>query len=104
MKSPRFNLLSGISDDQRWNIRETIIEMVLCTDMGLHAKIFGQWKRRIAQDHDLHKRKEDQRLALSMAIKMADISNCGRPQHLYLKWTTKLAEEFFLQGLPQTCH
>jgi 3',5'-cyclic-nucleotide phosphodiesterase len=98
MKNPRLNILGGMTDSQRRDIRETIIEMVLWTDMGLHAKIFGQWKRRISQDHDLYKRKDDQRLVLSMAIKMADINNCGRPENLYLKWTTKLSEEFFLQG------
>lgn len=98
MKNPNFNLLSGLTEVQRRDIRETIIDMVLSTDMGLHAKIFGNWKRRIGQDHDLHKRKDDQRLALAMAIKMADISNCGRPENLYLKWGTKLSEEFFLQG------
>ena len=99
MKNPRLNILGGMTDSQRRDIRETIIEMVLWTDMGLHAKIFGQWKRRISQDHDLYKRKDDQRLVLSMAIKMADINNCGRPENLYLKWTTKLSEEFFLQVL-----
>lgn len=33
-----------------------------------------------------------------MCIKMADISNCGRPTNLYLKWGTKIADEFYLQG------
>eukprot|EP01012_Entosiphon_sulcatum_P017840 TRINITY_DN2258_c0_g1_i1.p1 TRINITY_DN2258_c0_g1~~TRINITY_DN2258_c0_g1_i1.p1 ORF type:complete len:601 (-),score=150.17 TRINITY_DN2258_c0_g1_i1:808-2610(-) len=98
MKLPRFNILAGLSEDERNDIRETIIEMVLSTDMGLHAKIFGNWKRRIQQDRNLHLKKEDQRLALAMTIKMADISNCGRPEHLYLKWAAKLSEEFFLQG------
>jgi 3',5'-cyclic-nucleotide phosphodiesterase len=98
MKTDRFNLLHCLTEIQARDVRETIIEMVLSTDMGLHAKIFGAWKRRIATDQDLHKRKDDQRLTLSMAVKMADISNCGRPQHLYLKWGAKLSEEFFLQG------
>jgi 3',5'-cyclic-nucleotide phosphodiesterase len=98
MKKPEYDILASLPEEQRRDIRETIIEMVLSTDMGLHAKILGTWKRRIAQDTDLHAKKEDQRLALSMAIKMADISNCGRPEQLYLRWATKIAEEFFLQG------
>eukprot|EP01012_Entosiphon_sulcatum_P013543 TRINITY_DN1877_c0_g1_i1.p1 TRINITY_DN1877_c0_g1~~TRINITY_DN1877_c0_g1_i1.p1 ORF type:complete len:600 (-),score=148.49 TRINITY_DN1877_c0_g1_i1:173-1972(-) len=97
-KLSKFNILSSFPDDQRRDIRETIIDMVLSTDMGLHAKIFGTWRRRISQDTDLYKRKDDQRLALALAIKMADISNCGRPEFLYLRWASKLAEEFFLQG------
>lgn len=97
-KDPRFDIFHGFSDEQRRDVRETMIEMVTGTDMGLHAKIFGAWKRRIKQDHDLHKKKETQRQALVMAIKMADISNCGRPTFLYLRWGMKLIEEFFMQG------
>jgi 3',5'-cyclic-nucleotide phosphodiesterase len=98
VKDPNFDIFGDFSDEQRRDIRETIIEMVTGTDMGLHAKIFGAWKRRIKQDHDLHKKKDTQRQALVMAIKMADISNCGRPTFLYLKWGMKLIEEFFMQG------
>eukprot|EP01004_Peranema_trichophorum_P006407 NODE_5228_length_1045_cov_63.572668_g4668_i0.p1 GENE.NODE_5228_length_1045_cov_63.572668_g4668_i0~~NODE_5228_length_1045_cov_63.572668_g4668_i0.p1 ORF type:complete len:210 (+),score=43.07 NODE_5228_length_1045_cov_63.572668_g4668_i0:342-971(+) len=98
MKNPKYDILGGLTDAQRKDIRETIIELVLATDMGLHGKIFANWKRRLGIDHDLYKKKDDQRLAMSMAIKMADISNCGRPESLYLKWGAKLSEEFFLQG------
>ena len=44
------------------------------------------------------KKKEDVRLSLVMAIKLADISNCSRPTELYLKWANRIAEEFYLQG------
>jgi len=33
-----------------------------------------------------------------MALKMADISNCGRPTDLYLRWAAKIADEFYMQG------
>ena len=93
----KFNILQGFSDDQRRDIRETLVEMVLATDMGLHAKILGTFKRRLVEDHDF-KKKEDIRLALSMAVKMADISNCGRDQKLYLGWCNQIADEFYMQG------
>jgi len=98
MQNERLNVLHGLTESQYRDCRETMIDMVLATDMGLHAKILGQWKRRIGQDHALEGRKDDQRLALAMGIKMADISNCGRPQPFYLRWGYKLCEEFFLQG------
>jgi 3',5'-cyclic-nucleotide phosphodiesterase len=98
MKKPQYNILGGMSDEHRRDIRETVIDMVLSTDMGLHAKILGQWKKRLSQDMELFGKKEDQRLTLAIAIKAADISNCGRPEHLYLKWAAKISEEFFLQG------
>ena len=97
MKLPRFNMLSTLTDEQRHDIRETVIEMVLATDMGLHAKILGQFRRRLQDNHDLFK-KDDVRLALAITVKMADISNCGRPVPLYLKWCAKIADEFYMQG------
>ena len=97
MKLPKFNFLAALSDDQRRDVRDTIIEMVLATDMGLHAKFVNQWKRRIAENHDLEK-KDDMRLALAMALKMADISNCGRPHEIYMRWGAKISDEFYMQG------
>eukprot|EP00756_Hemistasia_phaeocysticola_P010588 Hpha_TRINITY_DN15029_c5_g9::TRINITY_DN15029_c5_g9_i1::g.125581::m.125581/K13755/PDE1; calcium/calmodulin-dependent 3',5'-cyclic nucleotide phosphodiesterase len=97
MKMEKFNVLDAFSEEQRRDVRETIIEMVLATDMGLHAKILGTFKRRLSEDHNFTK-KDDIRLAMNMALKMADISNCGRPEHLYLRWCNKIADEFYMQG------
>ena len=97
MKIPKFNILAGMTEEQRRDIRDTVIEMVLATDMGLHGKYVNQFKRRLQENHDLLK-KDDVRLALAMAVKMADISNCGRPQNLYLRWSSKIADEFYMQG------
>lgn len=97
MKLKRFNIFSELTEEQRRDIRDTMVDMVLATDMGLHGKYVAQWKRRIGENHDLHK-KDDQRLALSMSLKMADISNCGRPQPIYMRWGAKIADEFYMQG------
>jgi len=97
MKLPKFNLLGGMAEDQRRDVRDTIVEMVLATDMGLHGKFVSQWKRRIAENHNLEK-KDDMRLALAMALKMADISNCGRPHDIYMRWGAKICDEFYMQG------
>eukprot|EP01002_Notosolenus_urceolatus_P014093 NODE_524_length_2000_cov_59.356740_g418_i0.p1 GENE.NODE_524_length_2000_cov_59.356740_g418_i0~~NODE_524_length_2000_cov_59.356740_g418_i0.p1 ORF type:complete len:603 (-),score=193.63 NODE_524_length_2000_cov_59.356740_g418_i0:192-1979(-) len=106
MKDPRFDMMSSCTPEQRKEIRETVVEMILATDMGLHAKILGTFKRRFQEEREtadqrggqIFHRRDDVRLALSMGIKMADISNCGRPEHLYLKWASKIADEFFMQG------
>eukprot|EP00668_Euglena_longa_P002192 GGOE01002536.1.p1 GENE.GGOE01002536.1~~GGOE01002536.1.p1 ORF type:complete len:662 (-),score=189.21 GGOE01002536.1:361-2346(-) len=98
IKTPKFNILHSLTPQHYTDVRDTMVEVVLYTDMQLHAKILGNWKRRLTQDHNLSQKKEDQRLALSMCIKMADISNCCRPLDIYLKWSTVLVEEFFLQG------
>jgi len=97
MKLPKFNLLASLSEDARRDVRDTIVEMVLATDMGLHGKFVNQWKRRIAENHNFEK-KDDMRLALAMALKMADISNCGRPHDIYMRWGAKISDEFYMQG------
>jgi len=98
MRHPRYDVFGCLNDDQRKEVRDTLVEMLLSTDMGNHAKIFSQFRRRLAEGPDWHARKDDIRLALVMAIKMADISNCGRPLFLYKKWAEAIANEFYIQG------
>lgn len=97
MKNPAFDILRSFSDEQRKEIRETVIEMVLATDMSLHGKYVNRMKAKI-QEQANFTAKEEQIMALSIALKMADISNCGRPQELYLKWGGLVSDEFYLQG------
>eukprot|EP00999_Lentomonas_sp_LEN2_P000408 NODE_140_length_2141_cov_73.474181_g117_i0.p1 GENE.NODE_140_length_2141_cov_73.474181_g117_i0~~NODE_140_length_2141_cov_73.474181_g117_i0.p1 ORF type:complete len:647 (+),score=134.06 NODE_140_length_2141_cov_73.474181_g117_i0:101-2041(+) len=97
MKTDKYNVLGTLSYDSYKDVRDTMTEMVLSTDMGNHAKIFQQFRKRLSDEPEWTK-KEDQRLALSIAIKMADISNCGRPEALYQKWAQMIADEFYNQG------
>jgi len=97
-RHPRYDIFASLNDDQRKEVRDTLVEMLLSTDMGNHAKIFSQFRRRLAEGPDWQTRKDDVRLALVMAIKMADISNCGRPLELYKKWAEAIASEFYVQG------
>jgi hypothetical protein len=97
MKQPKYNIFVSLTEDQRKDVRDTMTEMVLSTDMGNHAKIFQQFRKRLGDEQEWT-RKEDQRLALSIAIKMADISNTSRPTDLYLPWAKRIAEEFYNQG------
>jgi hypothetical protein len=97
VKNPKYNIFASLTWDQYKDVRDTILEMVLSTDMGLHAKIYQTFRRRIAEEKEWTS-KEDQRLALSIIIKMADISNCCRPPHLYAEWGRRIAAEFYNQG------
>jgi len=97
VKNPKYNIFACLTWDQYKDVRDTMLEMVLSTDMGLHAKIYQTFRRRIAEEKEWTS-KEDQRLALSIIIKMADISNCCRPPHLYAEWGKRIAAEFYNQG------
>eukprot|EP01065_Artemidia_motanka_P040034 TRINITY_DN4956_c3_g1_i1.p1 TRINITY_DN4956_c3_g1~~TRINITY_DN4956_c3_g1_i1.p1 ORF type:complete len:1236 (+),score=418.21 TRINITY_DN4956_c3_g1_i1:48-3755(+) len=95
MRMDEYNILKGFGD----TMRSDIIEFMLGTDMGLHAMFVSRFKRRLEQtDSKMHKLKADRNLALTMAVKMADISNCGRPKHLYHRWCNVIVDEFFQQG------
>ncbi|KAJ9469347.1 putative 3prime [Diplonema papillatum] len=98
MQHKKYDIMQFLNDDQKKDVRDTIVEMLLSTDMGNHAKIFSAFRRRLSEGTDWAKKKEDIRLALVMAIKLADISNCARPTELYLKWANRIAEEFYIQG------
>ncbi|KPA80653.1 hypothetical protein ABB37_04840 [Leptomonas pyrrhocoris] len=98
VRHPLYNIFATLSDAQRLMVRETMIEMVLATDMGNHAKIFKNFQVRMSETSDWFSKKDDVRLALSMSIKMADISNCARPSHIYAEWAKNIAREFYLQG------
>lgn len=98
IRNPKYNIFSHLKEEQYREIRDTMTEMVLSTDMGLHGRIFSTFRRRLGECPEWHERKDDIRLALSMSIKMSDISNCGRPKHLYLEWAKNIATEFYNQG------
>ena len=65
--------------------RSSSAAAAVCTDMGIHAKITQQFKNRLSEVRAWQS-KEDMRLALSIALKMADISNCCRSTSIYQKW------------------
>ncbi|CAD2218634.1 3', 5'-cyclic nucleotide phosphodiesterase [Angomonas deanei] len=94
----RYNIFATLTPEQYQVVRDTMVDMVLATDMGNHAKIFKNFTVRMSETQDWSTKKEDVRLALSMSIKMADISNCARPNHIYAEWAKNISREFYLQG------
>lgn len=97
MKSPQFDIFSGMTVEKRKEIRDIVIDVVLATDMGRHAKLVAKFKAKLENGIDL-KKKEDIRLILQIIIKVADVNNTSRPTHLYLKWADRIVDEFYKQG------
>ena len=73
MRNPKFNILASLNDDQKKDVRDTVVELLLSTDMGNHARIFAQYRRRLSENPDWYSRKDDVRLAMVMAIKVCFI-------------------------------
>jgi len=97
MKDPKYNILAALSWDQYRDVRDTMLEMVLATDMGLHSRISNAFKQRLIEDKGWDT-KADQRLSLSIALKVADISNCSRAPQFYNRWARCIVREFYIQG------
>eukprot|EP00741_Cyanophora_paradoxa_P019347 tig00000215_g18675.t1 len=112
------NFLSNWPRPALKELRRTVIDMVLATDMAQHFEVLGAWRKRVAagafpplQAPEVAPAAEgatasgapplppeDRRLLLSVAMKAADIANAARPFELHREWSQRISEEFFAQG------
>mmetsp|Transcript_10803 Transcript_10803/g.40387 ORF Transcript_10803/g.40387 Transcript_10803/m.40387 type:complete len:828 (-) Transcript_10803:98-2581(-) len=97
------DIFNNMSAEQRRDARQTMVGMIISTDMTNHGKYIAAFNSRIESESDF-KNKNDIRLALQIAIKMADVSNPTRPLYLYLQWTDNIITEFFMQGDKEADH
>lgn len=98
LKHPSYNVLAPLNDEQFRTVRETMVEMVLATDMSNHGTILKRFQSRLVEASDWSANKQDVLVALSMSIKTADLSNCIRPYYIYSEWSSYIAQEFYKQG------
>eukprot|EP00002_Diphylleia_rotans_P030782 TRINITY_DN6365_c0_g1_i1.p1 TRINITY_DN6365_c0_g1~~TRINITY_DN6365_c0_g1_i1.p1 ORF type:complete len:916 (+),score=131.01 TRINITY_DN6365_c0_g1_i1:44-2791(+) len=91
------NILAGLSRAERKEVRESMIEMVLATDLSLHFTFLNQFKSQVQSDFDLSKRPCKLTL-LRMMMKCADIAHTTKSLELHRNWTLRVANEFFNQG------
>jgi len=89
-------------DDYK-DFRETVVMLVLGTDMRAHfehltkfkSKLAGEGFANIAESPNARK---DMRLLLTVALHAADISNPAKPQTIATAWARRSMDEFFRQG------
>ena len=85
-------------DDYK-DMRETVIQMVLGTDMRAHFEYLTKFKSKQAgegfQGSLEHK---EMRLLLTMALHAADIANPAKPEIIATTWAKRSMIEFFRQG------
>eukprot|EP00817_Percolomonadidae_sp_ATCC50343_P005624 CAMPEP_0117424060 /NCGR_PEP_ID=MMETSP0758-20121206/4557_1 /TAXON_ID=63605 /ORGANISM="Percolomonas cosmopolitus, Strain AE-1 (ATCC 50343)" /LENGTH=636 /DNA_ID=CAMNT_0005207617 /DNA_START=256 /DNA_END=2163 /DNA_ORIENTATION=+ len=94
---PNCNIFGGMSHSLRQDARKTMVGMIISTDMTNHGKYVKAFNNRIEASANFTE-KDDIRIALQIAIKMADVSNPSRPLYLYLQWTDNIIREFYMQG------
>lgn len=98
MQKEESNFLENIPGEERKNIREMIIGMVLATDMSFHFDWIGKFKTKMSGAGLNLEQKNDRKLLLNMAIKCADVNNPSKPGEQSRRWTDLIMEEFFRQG------
>ena len=87
-----------MSLEQYNEARQTIIHVVLGTDMKYHFDHLTKFKTRRGSDAFEAPERKDLRLLLSMCLHSADVGNPAKPWRLSCEWSARVMDEFFRQG------
>jgi hypothetical protein len=99
LRSPGYNILENLSNEDWLKSRKMIIEMILETDMSKHFEILGKFRTRVITLSNLDITIFDDKCqVLGMALKCADIGHSAKDYDLHEKWSMMVCEEFFRQG------
>jgi len=94
-----YNFLRGLSREQYLELRDTVIQLVLGTDMKFHFEHITKFKTKTSSDSFKPGcEREDVKFLLSVVVHTADIANPVKPLGLGLRWAELVMEEFFQQG------
>ncbi|XP_044133512.1 high affinity cGMP-specific 3',5'-cyclic phosphodiesterase 9A-like [Bufo gargarizans] len=107
LAQPENNIFSNISPEHFKQMRQSIIRLILATDMARHGDILESFKQ-IVSNFDFSNEEHVKTLQM-LLIKCCDISNEVRPTEVAEPWVDCLLEEYFMQsdrekseGLPVT--
>jgi len=93
------NFLKGLSKEQYLEVRDTVVQLVLGTDMKYHFEHYTKFKTKVQSDTFKQGcEREDVKFLMSIAMHTADIANPAKPMKICLQWTELVMEEFFRQG------
>ena len=92
------DITEGMTRDQFRQFRETVVSMVLATDLKVHFEHLGRLKTRVATDAYASVERKDVLLLLGQALHAADISNPTKQRPTMLRWTERVMKEFWMQG------
>mmetsp|Transcript_2079 Transcript_2079/g.2515 ORF Transcript_2079/g.2515 Transcript_2079/m.2515 type:complete len:691 (-) Transcript_2079:155-2227(-) len=93
------NFLSELPPDRYRLMRNNIVEMILATDMKHHFETISRFRVRQSSDEfDVIHESEDLWMLIKMIVKLADLSHAVLKWPQHVKWSTRIAEEFYQQG------
>jgi hypothetical protein len=92
------NALDGLAPEQLTEVRQTIVHVILGTDMKFHFDHLTKFKTRNSAGALDAPDKKDVRLMLAMCLHSADVANPAKPWALSREWSARVMDEFFRQG------
>jgi hypothetical protein len=98
LTTPGCDITEGMTREQFRQFRETMVSMVLATDLKVHFEHLGRIKTRVATDAYASVERKDVLLLLGQALHAADISNPTKKRPHMLRWTERVMKEFWMQG------
>ena len=98
LANDQINIFKNMSESRYRTIRAFMISNVLATDLAQHLEYINQLRLKSTNTVQHDWKKDDvRRLMTDLAIKSSDISNPGKPFPVYIEWTTRIMEEFWVQ-------
>jgi GAF domain-containing protein len=98
MSQPETNIFHAISEQDLRRVWAWIIRMILATDMAHHFKLVKQANDTMDAGPINLSNPVHRLMAMTMLMKVSDISNVSRPFEIADKWSDVLCEEFWRQG------
>lgn len=98
ISDPECNIFKAINESDRRRVWGWIIQMILATDMALHFKIVKN-ANDVMDQGPINLANDSHRvMAMTILMKVSDISNVSRPFEIADQWCDVLSEEFWRQG------
>lgn len=93
-----YNIIHSLSEAETIEFWQMMIKNIYATDMAKHFETIKNVKKLIEDGVFSLNNIEHKRTAISLILKVADISNASRPFEIADKWVDILNKEFFRQG------
>ncbi|GAM22739.1 hypothetical protein SAMD00019534_059140 [Acytostelium subglobosum LB1] len=98
LKNSDCNILESLNEDQYKELRRSVIQLILATDMAFHFEYINKFQHHLNNQPFDRNKKEDRQMILNFLLKCGDISNVARPWQLNVEWSNRVSDEFFQQS------
>ena len=103
LRHKEYDIFASLTRDQKREARETIIAMVLATDMKNHIGMLTDLQATVEQKKTTGKAfdvasRTDRLLLLKNCLHLSDVANPTKPTAMCVRWADAIVAEWFSQG------